>query len=89
MIGDLVAGKAKLFNQTSFTPEDVATMSLLVKIRNLWRQRVVYVYQHPTDPESVVSHGIAFDETWENYCVEPKSAFAFELSQGKLFVETK
>lgn len=88
MIGDLAKGKAKLYNQTSFTAEDVAMMPILVTIKNLWRQRTVYVHQHPTDPESVVSHGVAFDETFENYCVEPKSAFAFELSQGKPFVTT-
>ena len=78
----------KTFNQTPWTEEEIEGFPRILTIQNNWRGRMVYLYEHPTDPNSVVSRGVWFDSSNQNYCIEKRQDFAFELSQGLKYVTT-
>lgn len=51
------------------TEKDLIGLTLLGSFNNNWRGRFVRVYQHPTNPDLVISWGRAFD-TGEDVIVE-------------------
>ena len=57
------------------------------RLRNDWRQRHVTVYDHPTDPDQVISVGVPFDGSKPIVCEEPRSAYREVIAHyPKLYV---
>jgi hypothetical protein len=76
------------YNNTHFTQVQIDNMVNLGMTVNNWRQRNVWLLQHPNDPDMVVSIGITFDQSMKVISAEPKSAWATALdyiSQGKVY----
>ena len=78
----------KTFNTTPWTEEEIEGFPQILTIKNNWRQRTIHLHEHPIEPNYVISHGVWFDGSTQNYCVEARKDFARELSQGLKFVTT-
>ena len=78
----------KTFNATPWTDEEIEGFPQILIIQNNWRQRTIYLHEHPTDPDAIISHGIWFDGSTQNYCVESRQDFVREISTGLGFVIT-
>ncbi len=55
-------------NHTPWTPAMVEGFKLIETHLSLWRERIVRLYEHPTEPDKVVSFGIPvniFSEQFE------------------------
>ena len=72
----------KTFNATPWTDEEIEKFPKILIINNNWRQRTVHLHEHPTNHDSVISHGVWYDGTTQNYCIEKREDFARELSSG-------
>ena len=46
------------------------------RLKNNWRRRHVLVYDHPDDPDKVISVGVPFDGGPDVVCEEPREAYA-------------
>lgn len=76
-----------LSNCYDFKIEEVRTFSLLVKgIRSKWRSRTIDLYQHPTEPNTVVSVGYP-DSGGHIIDVQKKDEWALTLIDGQMVYE--
>lgn len=57
-------------------------LKLLGTFRNNWRERNVSLYEHPTDPESIVSVGVGFHDGKETVCEELRIAYMSQLEHN-------
>ena len=64
-------------NSSGFTEEEISTFRVFGSYRNLWRQRLVKVYQHPTDQAQVITVGDSLQKPAERIiCCEPYATVA-------------
>jgi hypothetical protein len=65
-------------NSENITLETVKGKPVIGRLKNNWRQRDVTVYDHPTNPNMVVSVGVPFGSSEKDavVCVEEREAFA-------------
>ena len=75
------------------TPWDELTIldqfAYLGYMKNLWRQRDVCLYDHPSEPDQLVTIGYAHDGSVRVIVVEPRSAYATALeyiAHGKVYI---
>lgn len=76
-------------NRTPFTLDEVKALRLIGRMVNKWRQRNVYLYQHPTERDGIVSIGVAFDGSQQVICVESKGDYTNALDyidQGRVYI---
>lgn len=79
----------KTHNSTCFSDEEIAKLKLIGRVVNNWRQRNVNLYEHPSDPNSLISEGITFDGQMRVICDESRQEWATALdyiAHGKVFV---
>ena len=78
----------RIYNNTTFTAEEISAMKLLGYTINGWRQRNIALLQHPTDFEQVVLVGTTFDGLMTVISSGPKVAWATALdyiAHGKVY----
>lgn len=76
-------------NNTPFTRQEIEQFVYLGFTKNNWRGRNVSLYQHPTEPDLLVSVGTTYDQRMTVLAVEPKSSFKIALgyaAHGKIYV---
>lgn len=81
--------KQDVYNNTTFTMDEIKKFQVLGTTASKWRQRDVTLLQHPTDANSVVSVGVAFDRTAVVIAVEPREDWKTALdyaARGKVYV---
>lgn len=79
----------KIFNNTKFEDIEQKIESLLHEIKRgktMWRQRDVVLYEHPTDPDRLISDGLTFNGTMRVISDEKKSDWHRELGQTGNFI---
>ena len=70
-----------IHNHTKFQPQNIIEHETLLKrVRNLWRQRDIELYQHPEKNDSVISIGITFDKSMMVMVEESKEDWKRELN---------
>jgi hypothetical protein len=79
----MVKKRPKLSNGTKFSLENIEKFELLGHTVNNWRQRRINLYAHPTDPNLLISVGVAFDRTAVIVCEEPREQWATALDYAK------
>lgn len=65
----------KTINHSGKTFEEICKMEVIGCCLNKWRERLVYVYADPENPDWVYSIGTRFDDTERIVCHEQKSGF--------------
>ena len=79
-------------NNTTFSPEYIYTLPLLLNICNNWRRRNIFVYQHPTLEDKVISVGKPLAGGGDVICLEDKSDWpqlsSYEYQHGRRFFVT-
>lgn len=68
-------------NSENITIETIKGKPVIGLLKNNWRQRHVTIYDHPTNPEMVVSVGVPFNNTEQIVCVEERTAYARVISR--------
>lgn len=75
------------------TPWDVRQIldqfAYLGYMKNLWRQRDVCLYAHPTAPDHLVTIGMSFDSAMRVIVVEPRAKYTTALAyiaRGKVYI---
>ena len=79
----------KIFNHTSFSQSTIESFSYLGFTVSKWRQRNIKLYQHPTEPQTVISVGTTFDNEMMVIAAEPKSGWQTALDyagRGEIYV---
>jgi hypothetical protein len=62
-------------NSEGITAKDVEGKPVIGLLDNKWRQRRVTVYDHPTNPDMVISVGQPYDNSEAIVCVEPREEY--------------
>src|SRR5512145_1151223 len=70
---------AEYVNNTGFTPEEIGACPLIGETVNKWRQLVIRLHEHPTDPDRVISIGYAFAGGLTVVCDEPRTSWSTAL----------
>jgi hypothetical protein len=72
-------------NSTPFTLAEIENWPLLLTVKNNWRQRLVTVYSHPTDANSVVTVGKPFDGSGPIICIERREEWSSCFARSEKF----
>jgi hypothetical protein len=72
-----------IHNNTSFTYEEITKFKRLAITINEWRQRNITLYQHPNDPERVISVGVTFNNSMIVVADEAKTLYQTALDYAK------
>lgn len=78
-----------IHNRTAFSLDQIRGFPHLGRTVSEWRQRSIDLYQHPGEPEQVVSVGVTFDGAMTVVAVEPKTDWTVALDyarRGKCYV---
>lgn len=75
-------------NSTPWPLDLIRSFTLLFRVKNEWRQRMVEVYQHPTNPGQVVSVGVPFTcaDTAAIIAAEDRSGFPYPYGPSKVYL---
>jgi len=76
-------------NNTPYDADTLAALPVLGETVNLWRQRRITLYAHPSDPERLISIGYNYDHRLVVIADEPRSAWATALdsiAHGRVYV---
>jgi hypothetical protein len=73
-----------IHNNTTLSTEGIAQLILIGKTISTWRKRRVTLYEHPTDPDRVISIGVTYGRSartaMQVIADEPRSQWAAALA---------
>ncbi|MHA2265303.1 MAG: hypothetical protein ACXAEN_23180, partial [Candidatus Thorarchaeota archaeon] len=69
-------------NHTTFDLETIASLPVVKRGKNNWRQRDMTLLSHPDDAGRLISVGITFDQSMRVISDNARSDWARELSQS-------
>lgn len=64
------------------TTIDYTKLKKVGTFRNNWRERIVTLYEHPTDPKMVVAVGVGIHNNKEVVCEEAKTDYPRQLKHN-------
>lgn len=62
-------------NNTPYTPEQIQEQPVVGRVTNKWRERNITLYEHPENPENVISVGKSFCGNKIVVAVEKRTAW--------------
>lgn len=84
-----MATEPTIHNRTSLSLSEIEKLPLLASTVSKWRNRNIKLYQHPDQPDHVISVGLTFDKRSIICVVETKSTWHLALEyaeRGKLYI---
>ena len=76
----------EIYNHTNLSIHEIELLPIIGIVKNLWRQRDITIYKHPTDEKMVISDGITFDKRMRVICEDPRVDWPIDLSPNKTIV---
>jgi len=76
-------------NETALTPEQVNQLPLIGKCVNNWRMRTIDIYEHPADPNRLITVGTSFEGNEVYICDEERRFYTTALDyikRGRIYV---